>query len=325
MSEQPSKILVVGAGAVGLVYGRHRALGGAQVTFYVREKYRAQAEAGYPMYPLNTQGRDKPVIFKDFGVVTSAEQVQQAGPFSEVWLCVSSPALRGEWLPPILRNAGDDASVILLTNGLSDFDLVAEVTGPDRIVRGIISMISYQGPLPGETLPEPGCAYWFPHLGPSPFSGEKARVNAVVQGLKKGGCPAKVHPDIGAVVGFPTAMLMPFLLSLEGAGWKFDEVRKGDWLQRAAAASKEAMATVTARTGKQPPLTMRMYSHWASRFALTAAPWVMPLDIEAFLAYHFTKVGDQTRMYVQDYIRIAADKGLPNEQLRHLHNLLPAP
>lgn len=78
------KILIVGAGAVGLVYGRHLQRAGCDVTYYVREKYRVQAQAGYPMYPLNTGGRGKPVVFAKFGIVTSAEQVAEAGPFTQV-------------------------------------------------------------------------------------------------------------------------------------------------------------------------------------------------------------------------------------------------
>lgn len=326
-------ILIVGAGAVGLVYGRHSQLGGCRVTYYVREKYRTEAEAGYPMYPLNTLSTkrgDKPVLFAEFDVVTSPEQIADAGPFDQVWLCVSSPALRGGWLAPILQSAGDDATLILLTNGLSDQELVAEMTGDaatgePRIVQGIISMISYQGPLPNETLPEPGCVYWFPPLGPSPFSGQKARVQAVVGQLKEGGCPAKVHPDVSAVVGFPTATLMPFLLAMEGAGWTFAGMKSGDWLQRCTEASREARATVSARTGHKEPMQMKLLSPTVLRMAMALAPTVIPLPIEAFLAYHFTKVGDQTRMYVDDYIKIAEQRGLPADNLRELNNRLPPP
>ena len=39
-------VLIVGAGAVGQVYGRHLALGGAHVYYFVREKYAAEFAAG---------------------------------------------------------------------------------------------------------------------------------------------------------------------------------------------------------------------------------------------------------------------------------------
>ena len=39
------KVLIVGAGAVGQVYGRHLAAAGAEVCFYVKPKYRAELES----------------------------------------------------------------------------------------------------------------------------------------------------------------------------------------------------------------------------------------------------------------------------------------
>src|SRR5690554_7703480 len=44
------RILMVGAGAVGQTYGYHLSRGGADVTFFVKEKYRAEAEAGFLMH-----------------------------------------------------------------------------------------------------------------------------------------------------------------------------------------------------------------------------------------------------------------------------------
>ena len=44
-------VLIVGAGAVGLVYGKHLQAGGATVSFLIKPKHRAQAEAGYALNP----------------------------------------------------------------------------------------------------------------------------------------------------------------------------------------------------------------------------------------------------------------------------------
>ena len=62
MSEQ-RKVLIVGAGAVGQVYARHAQLGGAEVTFFVRDKYREEVSRGFDMYPLNRRGTE-PVRFE---------------------------------------------------------------------------------------------------------------------------------------------------------------------------------------------------------------------------------------------------------------------
>ena len=88
---QKLRILLIGAGAVGQVYGRHLQLGGAEVAFYVKPKYADEARAGYRMYPLN-QGRDVPaVVWKDFGVRTDLPATLAQG-WDQVWLCVSTTA-----------------------------------------------------------------------------------------------------------------------------------------------------------------------------------------------------------------------------------------
>ena len=49
-----TRVLVVGAGAVGQVYGRHARQGGADVTFFVREKYRDTVSRGFDIYKRKT-------------------------------------------------------------------------------------------------------------------------------------------------------------------------------------------------------------------------------------------------------------------------------
>ena len=93
-------VLIVGAGAVGQVYGRHLALGGAHVHYFVREKYAEELRRGLAFYPLN--GRKPrasairmPVAPTD--VLTRLDEVK-AITWDQVYLCMSSPALRGPWL-----------------------------------------------------------------------------------------------------------------------------------------------------------------------------------------------------------------------------------
>ena len=62
------KVLVVGAGAVGQVYGHALARGGARVTFLVKPKHVEEARRGFVLYELN-RGR-APIRWSDFAVVT---------------------------------------------------------------------------------------------------------------------------------------------------------------------------------------------------------------------------------------------------------------
>jgi len=190
-------ILLVGAGAVGLVYGRHFQLGGANISFLVREKYAAELQAGITLYHLNKDPRrERPILLTGAGVLTQMADVAAAR-WDAVILCVSSTALRSMNLGELAQNTGD-ATIVMLQPGVEDHAYVTARVAPGRVVAGMISLVSYHTPLPGETVGKPGTAYWFPPFSPSPFSGQEApRVRALVKTLKQGGQPAAVVSEHG--------------------------------------------------------------------------------------------------------------------------------
>ena len=49
-------------------------------------------------------------------------------------------------------------------------------------------------------------------------------------------------------------------------------------------------------------------------------PRVLPLELEPYLEYHFTKVGQQTRDMLDSYIRLGRQHGLPVAQLQQLRS-----
>ena len=89
-------ILIVGAGAVGLVYGYHFANAGHQVTFLVKEKYQQALEKnkqeGIVLYHLNKdKNLQQPLRFNNFSTIT---QWNEADGFDLIALSISSTALR---------------------------------------------------------------------------------------------------------------------------------------------------------------------------------------------------------------------------------------
>jgi ketopantoate reductase len=319
------RALIVGAGAVGQVYGYHLHLGGAEVAFFVKPKYAESARAGFTLYSLNDRRRrTAPQHWRDYDVVTSAAEVR-AERWDMVLITVSSPALRGPWLPELTAAIGD-ATLVILQPGIDDRAVALEAIDASRLVQGLISLISYFAPLPGETrFPEPGCAYWFPPLSPSPFSGPEPRVSQVVDALRAGGFPAKRHPDLTKLSGFPNAVLMSYLSALESAGWTFRGLRQGPHLGHAAAAAREALAVVERQLGvKKPALLGIMAKPLAIRTGLWLGRRVVPLDLETYFRVHFTKVGDQTRMAMARFIELAREGGLEARALESLTASLPA-
>lgn len=300
---EPMRALVIGAGAVGQAFGRHLQLGGAEVTFFVRDKYRAAAERGFDMYVLHGRRRIEPVRFEGFAVVSRPEEVA-ARRFDQVYLTVSSPALEGPWLPELIAAAGD-ATIVALQPGNDDRAVLRAAGVPeDRLVSGMITLISYAAPLPGETrFPRPGMAYWFPPLAPNPFSGPRERTAAVIAALRAGKLPARRRRDVPGMVAFPSAVLMPYLVALELAGWSLRELGRGAAGRLGARGAREALAATAAVEGRRPPLGARMLARpRVLRLALAAARRMMPFSLEVYLREHFTKVRAQTLAFVAGYI-----------------------
>lgn len=317
------RILVVGAGAVGLVFGHHLARGGAAVSFLVRDKYAADCRQGFTLYPLNRSRRQRtrPVRFDGAPILTDVREVA-AQTWDQVYVTVSSTALRTGWFAEVAAAIGD-ATVVLLQAGPDDRAYALGHLPEGRLVQGLISLISYPAPLPGETrFPDPGMAYWFPPLAPSPMSGPPGRRDAVVAALRAGGLPARGAADVAALTGPATAATMPLLLHLEASGWSFARAvwgrgADGRRLTTAFGASREALAIVAAEAGRRPPAVFKLLLHALPlRLLIRVARALLPLDLETYLRAHFTKVGDQTRLYVQRYIELGRELQLPVSALQ---------
>ena len=313
MSAPPLRVLIVGAGAVGQVYGHHLQQGGAHVEVLVRPKYAEECAAGLRMYAIRGRFRREARMFKPDAVLTSAEEASKHS-YDQVWLCVSTTAfekaLRDD-LPMLLRSL-NGATLVVLQPGSHVPSLLAPHVPRSRIVDGLISMIAYQAPLVDREVPEPGVAFW---LQTSPFTGDNAE--SIVGALNAGGCPARVSDDTRALQAHGTATLMPIITALQGAGWKLSKV-SGEWATLGANAAREARAVTEATTELSEPVATRWVTPtivgWASRIA----PRVAPLDLEVYLRYHFTKVGDQTQLLLRRFIDDGKMRNLPVKSLETL-------
>ena len=61
------------------------------------------------------------------------------------------------------------------------------------------------------------------------------------------------------------------------------------------------------------------------KLILSAAPMAVPLPLEPYFEYHFTKVGDQTRFMIRRYIEEGRARDLPVDKLEELRTHLPSP
>ncbi len=198
------RCLLVGAGAVGQVYGYHLQRGGADVAFLVKPKHAEATRRGFVLYPLKKKRVREPVHFTGFDVLTDVAEVGEQS-WDCVILCVSSTALRaGDWLAELAAVIGD-ATLVTLQPGPDDYAFVTERVPAERVVAGLIGLCSYAAPLPGEDVPEPGTAYWMPGFMRCPMSGPPERVKPIARALRRGGHTATISKDVRRDLAFGSA------------------------------------------------------------------------------------------------------------------------
>jgi predicted dinucleotide-binding enzyme len=308
------RVLLVGAGSVGQVYGRHFQRGGAEVRYLVRPKYVAACAEGFVLHQFAGGSREQ-IRFQPDRVSGSAADAARGG-VDVVVLCMSIAGLKGPWLDELLAHIGD-ASVLSLVPGLAARDWLLDRVPEERLLTGIITLLAYPGPMAGQAF-ESGTAYWFPPLSPSPIEGSADRVRPVVDCLKHGGQPATVGAGVPAKSAVGTSMFMPLIASLELANWSFAGLKDPARLEGACTGAREAMAVVSSRLEIAPPMARHMMRPFIIRTVLWFAPRVVPFDIEQFLAVHFSKVSAQTRIFLDDWIGQGAELGVEVPTLSHL-------
>lgn len=313
------EILVVGAGAVGQVYALHLAKAGHRVSFFVKEKYAAELRDGLVLHRLGRRTVTERLV--GFGIVTSPAEVA-AGRWDQVWLALSSDALRGELAASVLAAVGE-ATVVCLQPDIGDAERVRRIVPPTQVVQGMIPFISFHSPLPGCSGPE-GMAFFLPPMTPTLLAGEPVRTEGVLSALKAGGLRAKQVDDFARATAATTAMFQSLVATLESNGWDMRGLPGSAVLPRGLAAAREALAAVSAETGAKT-LPMRPLLHpLAWRLLMPLVPHVFPFDIEVYMQYHFSKVGVQTRLMLDSYIALCERHALPSPALRELRSGLPA-
>lgn len=320
------RILLVGAGAAGQVFGLYLARGGADVSVFVRPKYESEARGGYRLYQVDPLGRRKADRLLPSEVHTSIESLADAEPFDQVWLCVATTSLDPRWLAD-LAEVTAPATLVSFQPGLGVREQLERAASRERIAQGIIGFLAWATPLEGSTdrrelavADDPGIAYFTPPGMVIPISSpSERRALQVIDALRAGGMGSHLVGDAEADLAFGTAILMPLVGGLELAGWSFATFREGDRASLVTEAAKEALAVTVAETGREPPIFSRaLLLPELLRLGFWAMPKVAPIDIETYLRVHFTKVGEQTRVLLAGYSERAARRGLPNDAIESM-------
>ena len=114
-------------------------------------------------------------------------------------------------------------------------------------------------------------------------------------------CPRRIVRDVGLDIAFPTALLSAFVAALEAGGWSFASLRRDQARRGARAALPKLMAVTAHALGVRTPLGPRLAARAPVFRAITRLARFMPVDFEAYMRSHFTKVGDQMHHSLRDY------------------------
>jgi len=293
--------LVIGAGSVGQVFARHLHLGGSEVSFLTRNEHTSDIRRNLVLIPLNHRNaRTSPKHFGSFDVLTQYSQLESQ-PWDQIYMCVPSTNLTDRLMEGI-KSYGGAATIVKIQPGLGDLEKFTEYFDVSQIVSGMVSFISYQAPLSGETVAEPGMAYWFPPLFKSLFSGSNDRVRGVVGALQAGGLPAGTHPDVENLVGYVLAIEAPLTAGIESVGWSLRRFNQSRWLKVACRGIKEAIEVAAKHQQSNPPIFMKLVNCLTIRLAIWLLPKGRVFPFESYLEHHFTKVKVQSIQHLDDYL-----------------------
>jgi 2-dehydropantoate 2-reductase len=327
------RVLLVGAGAIGVVYGATLARAGAEVSYLVRAPRREETLRGTTLTRVGLLGRRRPERLVPHEVLTTWDEVRCRG-FDQVWLAVPTDAIDEALVRELAsalprRASGEGALVVTLAPG-GRFDALVGAHVPRAdIVRGSIALMCWHAPMEGSVDPRerataPGWACLVPPGRGAGFAGERA--GEIVRLLRRGGMPAHASPHVDRMLALDTAALMPVVLALEAGGWSFREVARGELAELAVRAGREALAIEARRWGIAVPLPERLFLRpTLLRLLLRLAPRLAPVDLEGFFRAHFLKVRRQTRLLVDEIAEDGARAGVPSESLRALAARCPPP
>ena len=311
------KIAIVGAGALGCVYGLRLARA-EQVTLVVRDLARAPTR----IFGQRVSGAaDVPVTLPVSLEVPDDAEV--------ILVTVRVEQLTDELLDRLARTGPALRIVVTLTPLLPQLLARASETLGDRLVVGMPGVVAYEpealGSQPKEG--ERNIRYWTPSASPTaledrlPTDPLRASVLSFREALVSAGFPCEVMRNVRSTNPATTIAFLPLLLSLQAAGGSIQKLLDDRaLLALGLAAGKEAQALAK---------TVGELARFSSLFFSFATPFTVRAGIKlarsrapeaiAFLEQHFgAKLRSQHDAMLTMILELAQARGMKMDALERL-------
>jgi ketopantoate reductase len=318
------KVLIVGCGAVGQVYGL--ALQKAGVTLGLLDQpanakklNQAREQGGLPLFQISHKHRKDPIRYrlKDYQVIADAVESRHFEP-DQIWFTTPSQVYYSDWLHDFLQHVPSKRVVCFAPEG-SRPEFFTERMG-DQVIFGGTTFMAWQGDLGGGGGRPEGVNFWRPPLG-IPLAGNQDACREVAQLLRQAGFRVMIGKPDSHSQALATAVMTAFVAGLELSGWSLRAYRKSSWLRCAAVACGEA---VIGQLPKASALTRALLSSpvLSACFFLAALllPLLFPFDLEKYLKFHYTKTREQTILLLNVFMKDGIGCGIPITNIQSLLN-----
>jgi hypothetical protein len=309
------KVLIVGCGAVGQVYGLRLQKAGVTLGYLDRpatvdQLKQALAQGGIPLFQISHSHRrdPKPHWLKNFQLFTDPVEARLFQP-DQIWFTTPSQVYYSEWFREFLQTVPSERVVCFIPEGPRP-EFLPE-NGRDRLVCGGTTFMAWQGSLEVGGGGTEGVHFWLPPLG-IPLVGTKIACREVEQVLRKAGFQVTIGAPDSHAQAAATAGMTAFMAGLELSGWSLRAYRKSPWLKRAARAGGEG---VLGQLPAASALTRALLGVpvLSAAFFLVALclPLLVPFEIEKYLKFHYTKTREQTLILLDLFVKDGIKSGLP--------------
>jgi hypothetical protein len=324
VKKQP-KVLIVGCGAVGQVFGLYLQKAGLELGFYARpasaERLKQSLEhGGMPLFQTSYRRKRDPIAHRlwNYQVVTDVVESQKFKP-DQIWFTTPSPVYYSEWFREFLQKVPSDRVVCFAPEGGRP-EFFPESGDEERLVFAGITFIAWQGDLEGNSGRSEGVNFWLPPLLGIPLMGTGKACGEVKELLKKAGLRVEVKKqDYQKTLSSVTAVMTAYVAGLELSGWSLRAFRKSPWLKHAACGSREAVLSQLSGDGIFTRALLRILFSSTGFFLTTFfLPLLFPFDLEKYLKFHYLKTREQTLTLLAVFTRDGKRRGLPIENIQIL-------
>jgi len=321
------RVLIVGSGAVGQVFGLCLQKAGVELGFYARSEtakklFIAQEHRGLALFQISHSRRRDPIPHRldNYQVVTDFEACQQFEP-DQIWFTTPSSVYYSEWYQQFLKEVPSKRVVCFVPEGGRP-EFIPEGESPDRFVFGGITFIAWQGDLEGGGGRPEAVNFWRPPLLEISLIGTDKAGNEVAEILRASSFRSSVKErTFSKIQAALTAFLSAYVGGLELAGWSLAAFRRSPWLKGAASAAREAIFSQVFNAGIFTRMFFEILTSSTTLFATTyLLPPIFPFELEKYLKFHYLKTRDQTLHLLKLFIEDGKMQGLPVENIQILLN-----